>query len=116
LTQEHTAALRALLTELESQAPRAGEDCDDLKPGDVAQIRPYACKAFGGMLVVITRAEPYELRGSLLRPHRGGCREAWLSLKHCELERVGRPHWPDRNSDFATRCEDQAGPHCQRAR
>jgi hypothetical protein len=48
----------------------------------------------------------YELRAYLLRPHRGACPEAWLRLKHCEVERVGRTLWPATEAEFARRCED----------
>jgi hypothetical protein len=99
LTPQESALLRALLArEAESPAEYA-----DLAAGDVAQIRPLADATFGGMLVQIAAAEPHQVRAFLLRPHRGGCRDAWLKLKHCELERIGRSYWPD--PEFARRCE-----------
>lgn len=101
LTLIEANALRALLAREASAAPVDAE-YSDLAAGDVAQIRPFADTAFGGMLVQICQAGPYELRGFLLRPHRGGCREAWLRLKHCQLERIGRTYWPD--PEFARRC------------
>jgi hypothetical protein len=107
LTPNESALLRALLTR-ESQPD--GE-YTDLAAGDVAQIRPFADEAFGGMLVQIARVEPHELRGFLLRPHRGGCRDAQLRLKHCQLERIGRVCWPD--PEFARRCSWSA-PDCKK--
>jgi hypothetical protein len=115
LTQHEAQVLRALLARADEQpAAIVPEEPPELSPGDVAQIRPFADSTFGGMLAVITKAEPYELRGYLLRPHRGGCRQAWLRLKHCELTRVGRAVWPADKTDFALRCEGQ-GPKCARS-
>lgn len=109
LTPNESALLRALLArESTSQAEPA--EFTDLAPSDIAQIRPLSDAAFGGMLVQIAHAEPYDLRGFLLRPHRGGCREAQLRLKHCQLERVGRVYWPD--PEFARRCSEQQ-PACR---
>jgi hypothetical protein len=114
LTADETRVLRALLARAAEQpAAILPADEPDLSRGDIAQIRPFANPNFGGMLTLITKVEPYELRGYLLRPHRGGCRDAWLRLKHCELQRVGRLTWPADNSDFALRCEDR-GPQCTR--
>lgn len=115
LTQHEAQVLRALLARAAEQpAAIVPEEPPDIRPGNVAQIHPFADTTFGGILAVITRAEPYELRGYLLRPHRGGCREAWLRLKHCELERVGRAIWPANATDFALRCEG-TGPKCARS-
>jgi hypothetical protein len=112
LTAIETQVLRSLLARATEQpATTAPEEAPDLSPGDIAQIRPFADREFGGMLAVITKAEPYELRGYLLRPHRGGCRGAWLRLKHCELTRIGRAVWPATTTDFALRCEAK-GPQC----
>jgi hypothetical protein len=114
LTAMETQVLRSLLARAAEQpATIAPEEAPDLSPGDIAQIRPFADRAYGGMLAVITRAEPYELRGYLLRPHRGGCREAWLRLHHCDVQRIGRAVWPAASTDFALRCENR-GPQCAR--
>jgi hypothetical protein len=114
LTPTETTALRALLqresAQLGTRSQAEPAEYSDLAAGDVAQIRPFADEAFGGMLVQITATTPYELRGFLLRPHRGGCREAWLRLKPCQLERIGRVYWPD--PEFARRCAWNA-PACQ---
>jgi hypothetical protein len=107
LTPNETAALRALLAR---EAEAASVEYSELAPGDIAQIRPFAEPTFAGMPVQITATEPHQVRGFLLRPHRGGCRESWLSLKHCQLERVGRTWWPD--PEFARRCEWYA-PTCK---
>lgn len=116
ITDEELKALRRLIARAEHAAPSPPSgDFLELAAGDLVQIRPSADRAFGGMLAAITRAEPYQLRAYLLRPHRGGCAEAWLKLKHCEVERVGRMLWPP-ESAFALRkwCADET--RCARGR
>ena len=71
------------------------------------QLHPLADSTFGGMLALITQAGPHQLRGFLLRPHRGGCREAWLRLPPTAVERIGPARWP--NPPFARRCEFAGG-------
>jgi hypothetical protein len=113
LTPSELSSLQAIIRrEQQCPAPPTDEFPADIGPGDVVQIRPFADATFGGMLVLIMKAEPYQLHGFLLRPHRGGCKEAWLKLKHCEVERVGHSYWPD-SSDFARRCPELKGPDCR---
>jgi hypothetical protein len=116
LTILEAHALRAILRRELSPAPPTSSAEADIDAGDVVQIRPFADQTFGGMLLVVTKAGPYELRGYLLRPHRGGCREAWMRLKHCEVERIGRGLWPSAEAPFAARCEDGGNPRCARLR
>jgi hypothetical protein len=116
LTIPEAHALRAILRRELSPAPPTSSAEADIDAGDVVQIRPFADQTFGGMLAVITRASDHELRGYLLRPHRGGCRDAWISLKHCQVERVGRGNWPAAEAPFAARCEDGGSPRCARLR
>jgi hypothetical protein len=111
LTHTEANSLRAILRRELSPAPTQAED---IGAGDLVQLRPFADQAFGGMIAVVTAATLYELRGYLLRPHRGGCRDAWLRLKPCEVERIGRGHWPANATEFAARCEDQGAPRCAR--
>jgi hypothetical protein len=110
LTTQEANSLRAILRRELSPAPAA--PAEDIGAGDVVQTRPFADPTFGGMLAVITAAGPYELRGYLLRPHRGGCRDAWLKLKHCEVERIGRGFRPADSTPFAAPC-DARGPDCE---
>ena len=99
LTSEEARVLRNLL----ARAEVIPSPALPFMPGDIVQIQPLADQTFGGMLVEVCQASPYELRGFLLRPHRGGCRQAWLRLKPVEVERIGRTYWPD--PEFARRCE-----------
>lgn len=117
LTTLEANSLRAILKREFSPTPENYRDFpNDIGAGDVVQIRPFADQTFGGMLLVVTKASAYELRGYLLRPHRGGCREAWMRLKHCEVERIGRGCWPAAEAPFAARCEDGGNPRCARLR
>jgi hypothetical protein len=112
LTAIELRSLQAIVHRAElSPAPPTDEPAPDIAAGDVVQIRPFADHAFGGMLAMVMKAEPYQLRGYLLRPHRGGCREAWLRLHYCDVERIGRSFWPADSTDFARRC-DTRGPDC----
>jgi hypothetical protein len=69
------------------KSPHPGE----LRPGDVVQIRPGADAVFGGLLLMVQRIGPAKIEGYLLRPHRGGCREAWTRATPPEVEYVGTP-------------------------
>ena len=99
--------MRKLLARAEQAQPAAHA----IAAGDVVQLAPLADAKFGGMLAVICQTGPAQLRGFLLRPHRGGCREAWLTLTHTDVIRIGTTRWPDL-PPFARRCE-AAGPLCQ---
>jgi hypothetical protein len=35
----------------------------------------------------------------------GGCREAWLTIHHCDAERIGRTYLAANSTPFAARCE-----------
>jgi len=103
LTPEETRVLRGLL-----HRERARTAARHLAAGDVAQIRPQADPLFGGMLFATTQVHGDRIRGYLLRPHRGGCHEAWLTLKPTDLQRIGRmPHTTI--PEFAARCENLPG-------
>jgi hypothetical protein len=106
-TSEDLVALRRMVARAEHSTAHIPDEFAEVAPADLVQIRPSADPVFGGMLVAVTRADSAQVRGYLLRPHRGGCREAWLRLNHCEVERVGRMAWPP-DSDFAMRrwCRD----------
>jgi hypothetical protein len=65
------------------------------------QTRPEAEPTFGGMLLHVCRVRPAAVDGYLLRPHRGGCREAWHHFTPPELVRLGASHFPQ--PEFARR-------------
>ena len=113
LTPEELKCLRQLIARAELPAASPPRDFQELAPGDLVQIRPSADRTFGGMVAAITRAEPYQLRAYVLRPHRGGCAEAWLSLKHCEVERIGPMLWRPASA-FALRAWCADATRCPR--
>ena len=92
LTSLETQVLRSLLEREQIQflAPE-----HDISVQDIVQIHPDSDRVFGGMLAVVTASDAYSVRGYLLRPHRGGCREAWLTWHYSDVEKVGRTHWLD---------------------
>jgi hypothetical protein len=100
LTTEELTALRAIIAREDLPAPTAA----GIAAGDVVQLHPAADRTFGGMLALVTRAAPYELRAVLLRPHRGGCQEAQLRLSPANVQRIGRASSCP-TSNFARRCE-----------
>lgn len=108
LTPAESRLLRRLLAR--EAAPAGHTAPAAIRAGAVIQIRPEADAHFGGMLAVITQADRYHLRGYPLRPHRGGCREAWLRWKPTDLVRIGQTYWPQlpefalRSACFDPRC------------
>jgi hypothetical protein len=67
----------------------------EIRPGDLVQIRSTADRTFGGMVVRVTKATAAEIRGYLLRPHRGGNEEAWQRLNYCDVQKCGALLWPE---------------------
>lgn len=61
----------------------------------VVQLKPSADPVFGGLLMRVQDSELNLLRGYLLRPHRGGCREAWWKARPGDVDYVGRVIWPE---------------------
>jgi len=118
LTSLETRVLRELLAR--GANPPSSADSSYAPPpiaaGDVVQIHPRADRGFGGMLIWVCQVIPNELRGFLLRPHRGGCREAWVRFELADVERIGPICWPD--PEFARRCDAKNGalPGCAWAR
>lgn len=107
LTPAEVLLLRALLSR-EEVSPATDEE--PIRAGDLVQLHPLYDRAFGGMMAVVTQTECYGLRVYLLRPHRGGCREAWLHLHHTDVTRVGRLCWPELSA-FARRSDCRL-PEC----
>ena len=110
LTTTETETLRAILAR--EAAPTSSQPAEQLAAGDVVQILPAVDRTYGGMLALVTQSKPHQVRAVLLRPHRGGCREAWLRLTPPEVARIGAA--PSHNPEFASRCEWR-GPACRYA-
>lgn len=108
LTHQETETLRALL----SREGAPSNQAQQLAAGDVVQIDPAAHRTYGGMLALVTQAKPHQVRAILLRPHRGGCREAWPRLTPPQVARIGAA--PAHDPEFGRRCEWR-GPACRYA-
>jgi len=70
------------------------EETEAIAAGDIVQIRPSADPTFGGLVFRVGRLDDY-VHGYLLVPHRGGCKEAWLRYKPCEVGKLGTLRWPE---------------------
>lgn len=111
-TLAHIQTLRAHLEVLERNlcspdetGTPAPESIEPAQPGDLVQLRPAADPTFGGLMLRVTQTHTIGIRGYLLVPHRGGCRDAWLRWKHNDYGRVGRVRWPEARwgfRDYAT--------------
>lgn len=117
LTPNETNALRALLAREAATAPlavatSAAQDTEysDLAPGDVAQIRPGACRTWETSLLLVTQTDTHQVRGQILRPHRSGCREAWAHYSRAEVLRVGRVAYPEPARDILAWCYEPLCP------
>ena len=93
----HICALRTQLHQLEQELFPDGQDQDG---ADVVQLKPNADPAFGGLLMRVKKRTPYELRGYLLLPRRGGSMETWTRVKHDEVTPVGHLAWPEAQYGF----------------
>lgn len=102
LTIIEARALRSILARVTTPADFPTPAPADVAPGDLVQLQPLADRTFGGMLMYVAQVySPHELRGFLLRPHRGGCRESWHRAKPTDVVRIGPTLWPD--PEFARR-------------
>lgn len=79
LTPAEIAMLENLLIRAR-HAATGGHPADALTPGDVAQLRPGASATWDTSLFLVCQANRHQVRGQILRPHRGGCRLAWSTF------------------------------------
>lgn len=64
--------------------------------GDVVQLRPGADHHWETSLLLVSRILPDGgVQGQIMRPHRGGCREAWYTYRPPSLARIGRMPFPE---------------------
>lgn len=99
---EHLRVLEHTLLSPAAPAAIELEHVELATEGDLVQLRSTADPVFGGLVLRVTQSRTLGVRGYLLVPHRGGCRDAWQRLKHCEYERVGRVRWPEAEWGFRT--------------
>lgn len=103
-----------LLTELrsyiDSLEQHATPDAPGLQPGDIVQIHPDADRAFGGVLLRVTRVRACQVEGYLLHAHRAASREAWYRFPPTSLLYIGRVLHPE--AEWATRSSAPPCPRC----
>lgn len=105
LTLEELAALEGLLARARRDAGRdRAATLNPIAPGDVLQLRPGASETWETSLLLVTAADSHQVRGQVLRPHRSGCREAWLSCSMPEVARIGRTPYPEPAPDIKSCC------------
>lgn len=112
LTPAELQTLADLLQRIQSEQQPSGPG---IQPGDVAQIRPGVSRTWETSLVLISqidhRGRP---RGPILKPHRGGCREAWYDFSPPELAIIGRAPYAGPASDIRAWSYEPPCPLCTR--
>lgn len=95
LTPEELKALDALLSRARAAASAGiAAAAEPITAGDVVQLRPGASQTWETSIMLVEQAEPYKLRGPILRMHRSGCREAWHACTPAQVHRIGRAAFP----------------------
>lgn len=101
LTAEELLVLESLLSRARHAA---GVDraslLDPIHVGDVVQLRPGADPHWQSSFLYVCRIRPDgRIEGQILRPHRGGYREAWWDFSLPEIARIGRAPFPEPGPD-----------------
>jgi len=105
LTSDELSALEGLLTRARGEAAIGRiAATDTITAGDVVQLRPGASHLWETSLMLVTQTTAEHIKGQILRPHRGGCREAWYTFTPPELTRVGRIPFPEPAPDIKAWC------------
>jgi hypothetical protein len=96
LTPDEIATLQVILERARAAAALStSSTLHELSPGDVVQLRPGADRAWECSLLLVQRIRTDgKVSGPILRPHRGGCRDAWAVYTPPEVIRVGRMPYP----------------------
>ncbi len=112
LTPDELLLLESLLSRARHLA--GVERCaiaDAIHIGDVVQLRPGADAHWESSLLLVCRIhDDGSVSGQILRPHRGGYREAWWRYTVPEVARVGRMPYPE--PGLAIRSWAYDGPPC----
>ena len=111
LTPDQLSALEALLTAARLAAAAGTAAAEAIAAGDVVQLRPGASHTWETSLMLVTQNDGRRIRGQVLRPHRGGCRDAWATHSAPELIRTGRLPFPEPADDIKAWCY---APPCSR--
>jgi hypothetical protein len=110
LTPDELALLESLLHRAR-HAAGAGYAAllDTVAPGDVVQLRPGADAHWETSLFLACEIrEDGSISGQILRPHRGGYREAWYTYRPPAVARIGRMPFPE--PGLAIRSWSYGGP------
>lgn len=108
LTTEEKDLLRSLLTREAATAPPSS--AATIAAGDLVQLRPGADATWETSLLLVHQVAGDQLRGAIMRPHRGGCREAWAKYSTAEVERVGRVTYAEPAADIRAWCYEPSCP------
>jgi hypothetical protein len=97
LTEEELATLESLLARARAAARVAREaGFGGIKPGDLVQLRPGADPTWECSFLLVGQVrDTGEIRGTILRPHRGGWKDAWYRYTPPEVAWIGRALFPE---------------------
>jgi hypothetical protein len=96
LTSTELAALESLLVRERASARDVDQSgAGDIKPGDLVQLRPGADPTWECSFLLVGQARDSEIRGTILRPHRGGWKDAWYRYSPPEVAWIGRGLFPE---------------------
>ena len=105
LTPEELSALERVLERARADAERGRVAAvDPINCGDVVQLRPGANYTWETSFMLVKQSDARKVRGQILRPHRGGCREAWYTFNHAEVVRVGHSPFPEPAAEIKSSC------------
>jgi hypothetical protein len=112
MTPDQLSALEELLAAARpAQAAGTAAAAEAIAAGDVVQLRPGASHTWETSLMLVTKNDGRRIKGQIMRPHRGGCMEAWGSYSAPELIRIGRLPFPEPATDIKAWCY---APPCDR--
>jgi hypothetical protein len=96
LTIEELQMLESLLRRLALAAVLKPPVNDAIAPGDVVQLRPGADPHWETSFLSVGRIrDDGGISGAILRPHRGGYRDAWYTYRPTDLLRIGHAAFPE---------------------
>ena len=89
-------ALESLLVRARASARIAAEaGAYAIKVGDLVQLRPGADQTWDTSFLSVARVRDGEIRGTILRPHRGGWKDAHYGYSPPEVAWVGHAPFPE---------------------
>lgn len=95
LSPEEILVLESLLARARQVLPSESA-CADIRAGDIVQLRPGADSHWKTSFLHVGKVRhDGGIAGTLLRPHRGGWREAWYTFRPPELYFVGSAPFPE---------------------